>query len=485
MDRLAPELLSMILSHVPFGERAHLRLVNKFWRDVIDGLKVNRLVLIDRDWSVFNKLWFHTNARNTLNDPGLLVSDLTKLPEKLVNSTLCNLRLLFIDLSNTPCANNFLNQFKQLEELNVFGHASTPSNWTLDLPRLRILSIRCDWDKRSDNMRIKLQTPCLIAFRCLSLSAYQFAFPERLTHLAELSVELSSIVKFVNLQCFYCSTIEFYEPVLDRLPKLQEVHSVDSVDTLYELDEERIRLGRADLKLYGRGIELADYTANEINLDLDEFEAAYYMLIKTGDLPFYSPQFKFGPMADLWIRNYGGFPARFFDKFENIRCIQVAYQVDELSFVQFIGNCRNLNSICFSHPNSEDLKRQLARLQPTITCLELADIPSVDCLLKFKYLMTLKLKKEPDSNEKIRFVGQFFSLFAQLRYLQRVLIMLDGKMFRISPVPGNRFRVGYGGLESKTFDSLDEVLSFLEQNVQKDKKVTKTRSSSVDKCCLS
>ena len=54
MDRLFPELLSMILSQIGFEERARLRLVNKFWMNVIDRIKVNRLVLIDENRCVFN-----------------------------------------------------------------------------------------------------------------------------------------------------------------------------------------------------------------------------------------------------------------------------------------------------------------------------------------------------------------------------------------------------------------------------------------------
>ena len=499
MDRLAPELLTMILSHVPFLERAHLRLVNKFWRDVIDSLKLNRLVLIDRDWSVFNELWFHTNARNTLDDPGLAnVFDLAKLPEKLVNSTLRNLRLLFIDLSTTPLrhAENFLNQFKQLEELNLFGRQQllTPQKLTLDLPRLRILSFRCDFEKAT----IELQTPCLTAFQCLSLSSCQFAFPDRLTHLAVHWVKLSSIEQFVNLQYLYCFQLHSNEPVLDRLLKLQEIHTVDSVnmntrlDTLYKLDEERIRLKRADLRLYCRGIELGDYTANEINLDLDEFEAAYYMLIKTPDLPFYSPAFKFGRLANLWLRGRGEDPADFFDKFRNIRNIEVLYLVTEQSFVKFIGNFRNLNSISFHHSNSEDLKRQLAECQPTISRLEFADTPSLDSVLKFKYLMTLKFSKKLDfnsSNETIAFIEQFSGLFERLRYLQRVLIM-DKDIYWILSVSENRFSIElrdyyyHSYSEGTKFGSLEQVRSYLERKNSSKTSNNMKLGAFKDKCCL-
>ena len=196
MNCLSPELLTMILSEISLKERLRLRAVNKYWRDVIDKIKVNRLVLIGDDRSVFNQRWFYSNLRNRLDDPDLVMRNPTKeIPEQFTRANLSHLKRLFIDLSgSTSNSCGAVNHFKHLEELDIFN---LTKRVTIDLPKLRILSVRCSFGFFAT---IRLQTPRLTAFRCGLLSNYKVVYPECLTYLDADYAEVifSAFSKFPN-----------------------------------------------------------------------------------------------------------------------------------------------------------------------------------------------------------------------------------------------------------------------------------------------
>ena len=178
MNRLPLEMLTMILSEISLKERVRLRDLNTLWRDVIDKIKVNRLVLIADDRSVFNQRWFYSNLRNRLDDPDLVMRNSSKrIPEKFARANLSHLKRLFIDLLGTSNSCGAVNHFKHLEELNIFN---LTKRVTIDLPKLRILSVRCSFGFFAT---IRLQTPRLTAFRCGSPSNYMVDNSERLTYL--------------------------------------------------------------------------------------------------------------------------------------------------------------------------------------------------------------------------------------------------------------------------------------------------------------
>ena len=183
-------MLTMILSEISLKERVRLREVNTLWRDVIDEIKVNRLVLIGDDRSVFNQRWFYSNLRNRLDDPDLVMRNPTKgIPEQFTRANLSHLKRLFIDLSgSTSNSCGAVNHFEHLEELNLFNMTVT-ENVTINLPKLRILSVHhSPLSDEPSSFRtfatiIGLQTPRLTAFRCRSLMDYEVFYPNRLTYL--------------------------------------------------------------------------------------------------------------------------------------------------------------------------------------------------------------------------------------------------------------------------------------------------------------
>ena len=124
------------------------------------------------------------------------------------------------------------------------------ASMTFDLPKLRILFLSCDF---RDGTTIKLQTPSLTAFKCESQSDYEIAHPESLIYLEASYADLKFIQQLVNLERLYCYKIVEYEPVLDKLLKLKEIHTRDQhIEIFLRLDEDRASSGRGDLRFSTR-----------------------------------------------------------------------------------------------------------------------------------------------------------------------------------------------------------------------------------------
>ena len=495
MERLAPELLSMILSHIGFEECLRLRLVNKFWMNVIDQVKVNRLVLIGNNRRVFNQLWFYSNVRNRLNDPDLLSLVYSgTVPEKFVKSNLSHLKQLFIDLSNFVFNDDwkdYLNQFKHLEELNIFGPNSLLKDLTIDLPKLRILSALF-----SEGSNIRLQTPLLTAFKCRFLWNYEIAYPESLVYLDADFGDLESVQQFVNLERLYCFDIGEYKPVLDKLPKLKEIHSQGyDIEILLRLDEERVLSGRSDLQLFSRGIELSDYRTNEIDLEMfgSEFYAQHYTkLVWTSNRPIDNLILNYGCRNDPWLKYHGMLPDDLFEKFIIIHLTVDNLPKNEKLFFQLISKCRNLNWVSFYSAPSEKLKRRLAELQPTITNLEFFKKTSVECILRFKYLMCLDLREQLNSGEVIPSVQR---IFEQLHYIEDFYFHFASYSCHIKRVQSTHFKVELkqnnappeverAEKTEENFESLQQVIDFLKPKIPVEPYLVEKSKSYLNKCTV-
>ena len=303
------------------------------------------------------------------------------------------------------------------------------------------------------------------------LTSHFFLFTPKLCY-----IDLDTIRQFRNLEYLYCCEIPKYEPLLDELPKLKEIHTrLRYIEILYRLDQDRARLRRSDLRLFQRGIELSDYQTYRINPPLNEafsaqrsaFYAQHYSrLVWTSSRPIDDLELLCSDSfnrTNLWLKHQGEYPADLFDKF-NIKSLKVVLPKSEKRLLQLIGRCSNLNEVTFQSPPSEDLLSRLAELPPTITKLKFSYRISLECILKFKYLMYLSLEKKLSSFETIHFIK---CLFEQAGYFREFCFNFANFSCTILRASRVHFKVHLAGDEDfQRFQSLEEVLDFLRQRCQ-------------------
>ena len=285
-------------------------------------------------------------------------------------------------------------------------------------------------------------------------------------------IDLNSIRQFRNLEYLYCCEIPEYEPVLDELPKLKEIHTRHrSIGILYRLDQDRARLGRSDLRLFQRGIELSDYRTYRINPFLHEsaFYAQHYSrLVCTSSRPIDDLHLLYDDLlnrTEPWLEQQGGYPADLSVKF-NITGLTVDHLKSEKPLLQLIERFPNLNEVTFQSPPSEHLLSRLAELQPTITKLRFSHRTSLECILKFKYLMCLCLEEKLNSIETIPFIKCLFEQLSYLREFDFEFADFWCQVTRESRVRFDLYWKSRGAYSLKRFRSLEELLDFLKKRCQ-------------------
>ena len=225
------------------------KLVCRRFKFYCEKVKINELII---GWNDFYKRfdWFYTEDAINRNNQ---IQKLSILSSPLFN--LKYLKRLKIGKRLNGEQFKFLNQFTNLEQLEINNFVGECKDPKLNLANLRILFIyRID-------ASLSLELPRLEAVFCRSLDQTKFIFKESIKYL-EVDFCYGDFKNFINLETFVCNNdVDIIEKdFLECMPKLKEIHFPEenlepedynrSKRGIIEIIEIKQRLKMNDLKIY-------------------------------------------------------------------------------------------------------------------------------------------------------------------------------------------------------------------------------------------
>ena len=258
MDEL-PELpFEQVLSYLNLEDRLKARTVSRAWRNKFDSFRVKTLCFSQRPMNRIcgNKRWVsEAFAKNFVNSTCFITFFDTF--SQTILSSLKRLRLCDLDLcGNETAFTLILNSFGQLEQLDIIrAKFDQQDEFNLNLPML--ISLHLEDVERIKNLI--LEAPRLRDVKiqsCISCARVEVVHGESVERLLVDWLASIEVKKLKNLQYLY---VDYHEGIdsmfLSSLQQLKEFHTNQPRD-VSKLFEQKQRSGRADLKIYFKGLLL-------------------------------------------------------------------------------------------------------------------------------------------------------------------------------------------------------------------------------------
>ena len=405
MNDLPPELWTIIFKRLNLVDQIKCRLVNSRWKNIVDSIKVNDLMICDSHDCLVNS-WFISNEPISLKNSlwNLKFSTSFQLPSRFYGSV----RRLKLNIYNLDSSNlKWLHKFNQLEqlEINCINHLG---NLLISLPCLNTLYIGLiseNWSSKTEFL--VFNTPKLQ----FAYFGYHVLNVVRLIHFDCLQyLELkgdggySDLNQFKNLKIVHCNQIMTISLNLMKsfigLPKLVELH-FDSLGVprsikltkklriLFNYFSEQIKKRRKlNLKLYFRGVlikddrEFDDYKFGE---DIWSIHMKHYDSL-ADCYPWYEEMY-----FRYLIGSTGEIPINFTQKYPNIRIVYVDKDVEQDKLIWFLRGCRNLVDLTIETSITQQFYDQLPDCNCGLRCLTVNHYSgeiNFDFLYKLEFLVS-------------------------------------------------------------------------------------------------
>lgn len=363
MNNLPEEIVLMIFNHIHIIDLLKCKRVNKRFNHLICQIKFKELVLKRPEGIDFNEkfnCWYHSfkpiNLKNTI-----IVPWKNNIYNYFFNfrsfiKTFSQLKKLKINLMCQDFCLYQVNNFPNLENLQVDNQIEIGENLELILPNLKILHLGFI------DYQLKINSNCLNILSCFELDDVCILNPETVTNL-EIETDrlkILSLKKFSNLKVFKVNDFSWLnDDFLDNLPAtIKQVHLnypyqnlngvlIEKAKLIFEDNQRRSKF--EGLKFYLEGVELesrsafSDYGFQEERIQL--FSKNYDRLEQT--LPWFV-SFNYSMLLETFKNQL---PSSFFDKFINLQSILTDRTVDENHFLLFLKNCSNLNKLELHYPS--------------------------------------------------------------------------------------------------------------------------------------
>ena len=254
-----------ILSYLSLEDRIRSRQVSRGWKKIIDSIKMKSLCFSGQPIGFIYKnhrLVSGAFAQNFVSSPRF--EPFFDMFGSTIFSNLKRLRLLDLpDVESRTAFAQTLRSFRQLEELSIIrsccqlGNEGWPKmeiDFELNLPMLNKIQL----DDYLGVRKLTLNAPKLKDVEVYLARELEIVHSESVERLSTIEIDrIRRMDQLKNLRYFYCRVLLQNDlTILCHLEKLKEIH-LEFRDWVPELFEQRQRYGRADLKIYLRGLPLS------------------------------------------------------------------------------------------------------------------------------------------------------------------------------------------------------------------------------------
>ena len=365
LPHLPPELWTIIFKRFNLVDQNKFRLVSSRWKNIVDSIKVNDLMISDSADSILNS-WFITNEpislKNRLWNSNLSTS--FQLPSRFYESV----RRLKLNNLIDSTSLRWVEKFDQLEQLEIYCILSI-ENVLISLPCLNKLYISSISDESSSRTEFLVFNAPKLQFAYFGYKVFDAV---RLIHfdcLEHLEFKngggYSDLNHFKNLKIVHCHlvmdiSLDLMKSLI-RLPKLAELHcnalgitypdyygnpndsEVERLRILFNYFSKQIKVLRIlNLKLYFEGVLIK--SGKEFD-DCNFGQRTLSLHMKNYDsLADCIPWFQEMDISELF-ESTSEFPININQKYPNITSVRVDGTVEEEKLIWFLRGCRNLTEL--------------------------------------------------------------------------------------------------------------------------------------------
>ena len=382
MDDLPFELFERIFSFLHLTQRIQAKRVSKVWKERIEHMQINCLVLTSESSSEFDKdpraglastKLFDTNQfvdfQNcvSLESIGLANSrvktfDFLRSTKPLLQAHLKQLVLFNITHSDIT---SVLNLFNQTQKLNVIDTRRLETKISICLPQLTALSLSFKGKPKIMLVASKLKKLELTADRKNSVR-FDILFPSSIEY-ARFSHYHRCIEQMTSLKILHCDDIARIDKLTDdlllRLTELEEVHA-NAANLFERLLAQKIVCNKRFLKLFYCGLQTGDLAefrgcmgkvnGQRLRLYIENLDRL------ATQLPF-ATKLKYSEVQPI----ISTAPNGFWRRFTRLEWIKIPAQVNEAALIAFISQNRSINTLEFRIDSiAIDFLRRLAASYP-------------------------------------------------------------------------------------------------------------------------
>ena len=457
-----PELpFEQVLSYLNLEDRLKARAVSKRWYHKINCFKVKSLCFSERssDFIWGKQRWVSgAFAQNFISS--IPFTKFFHTYGQTILSSLKRLRLCDIDLwgDETMFART-LNSFSQLEQLDIIGDRLILQD-VLNLPMLIILQI--------ENVRgiekLTLEAPRLREVKILDCYylGLEIVHSESVERLVIDWLGYMEVEKLKNLQYLYLNklpaiinSIEWIDSTfLSSMHHLKEFHT-NRPENVSELFEQKQRSGRADLKIYLKGLLLNGPHDPAINVLDEAYLGELFVCLSKNpsrladEIPFYHslPYSVIESVAP-------GLVVDLLKRFTHLNVVEVSRPVQDIErFLNLIKNRKNIFGLTFECDQPQDLFDRLPEHCAVQKLILNYLPPDLGFIFRLKHLIYLKI----DWSIDIETVRRAFQELPVLSYFKFRYDRLETSIGIEDPT---QFRVWLDGKEKTVFD-LNAAIEFI------------------------
>ena len=402
MDDL-PELpFEKVLSYLSLEDRLKARAVSRDWRNMFDRYPVKTLCYSQRSIGrIYGKSRWVSGAfaQNFISSSRFAMFFDTfgqTILSSLKHLRLCDLRL---NEEHSMAFARTLNSFSQLEQLDIirFGlNQQDVLNLNLNLPMLT--SLQLDDVHRIE--KLTLEAPTLREVKILNCHGWglsvEIVHGESVERLLVDRLEYTEVKNLKNLQFLYTGRLRDIDPTfLSSLQQLKVIH-LNYRGDVPELFEQKQRYGRADLKIYLRGLLLNgpdDPAINALRFSDDLSRESLVCLAENrsrlaDEIPFYRSLY-----YSHIERVASGLEVDLLKRFTDVNFLLVNCPVQDIQrFLDLLKNWENISKLSFSCDQPQDLFDRLPE-HCAVQKLILHRAPSdLDFLFRLKHLVYLSIR---------------------------------------------------------------------------------------------
>ena len=397
MDDL-PELpFEKVLSYLSLEDRLKARAVSWRWYHKINCFRVKSLCYSRHPIGriLGKSRWVIGSFAQNFISSSRFASFFDTFGQTILSS-LKHLRLCDLDLNKEdPTAfARTLNSFSHLEELDIIrAKFDSYQKFNLNLPMLTRFQL--EGVHGTPLLELTLEAPRLREIKILDCFSYLSHLRVGIVHGESVErllldrFEYTDVKKLKNLKALYIRNI--FSTSLSSLQQLKEIHTHDPND-VSELFEQKQRSGRADLKIYFRGLLLNRPDDPAIDVRRDSFRNWLVCLAENrsrlaDEIPFYS-YFSYSHIE----RVASGLEVDLLKRFTNLNHVTIDRPLqDTQRFLDFLKNCENISELWFECDQLHDLFDRLPE-HCAVQKLILHRAPSdLAFLFRLKHLIELKL----------------------------------------------------------------------------------------------
>lgn len=452
MNELPDVPFEKVLTYLPLDDLLRTKAVSKEFYRKIANFKVRCLCVSDYEReSVIDKsrLVVGAFAQNFI--------DWFKFKSLFARSMLSGLRHLRVCGLNVreikgDRSIGILNSFENLESLHLVRVFHLPSDSELILPKLRVLRLAY-----TGQFSMSLDAPRLSEIQVLDGSPQLHIVHAKSIETVLISDDLClPLERFRNLKILHCKTFfRLSDTLLSTLSQLREIHLGVNYSVLEQLYAQKRRYRFSDLKIYYRGLCLAnpqdhlEPTEHGLSKEVLRCIAENYSGL-ADQLPFIDTVFY------QEIEVVPQVPIDFWPRLTNLREIHLSDRVENAErFLNFLARFPNIQTLVFY---AADQLQALLDQVPLYCSPQFLQIGydgdlNLDFISKFKDLLGLTLQ-----NVTSNLIQE---VFKQQRFIQSFWFVYRGTQCSIQSTRKRNQVILFTNGSERSFTDVDEVIAFL------------------------